>query len=115
MLGGNGNDRIFGNAGRDFLEGGTGSDVLLGGKGRDTFVFRQDFDRGKIKDFTDDVDTLRLQDTLWNGNKSVAQVISKFASVVGDDVVFDFGSDVLTLKGFGAVGTIALLDDISII
>ena len=113
--GGNGNDRLLGKLGKDFLDGGKGADKLFGGGGNDVFVFRDGYGRDRIADFADDVDTLRLDDSLWTGTRGVAQVIADFADVVGDDVVFDFGGDILTLKGFGAIGPNALMDDITII
>jgi serralysin len=118
LWGGNGNDRLSGGGGKDRLEGGGGNDKLTGGSRVDTFVFRGDSTGAdKITDFTDDMDTLRLDDALWGGGLTVSQVISTYATVVngGADVLFDFGSgNRITLQGFGATGTAALLDDIAL-
>ena len=38
LFGGGGNDFLFGGAGNDILRGGTGNDVLSGGSGQDTFI-----------------------------------------------------------------------------
>ena len=42
MVGGAGNDRLFGAAYADRLDGGAGRDILTGGGGADTFVFTAD-------------------------------------------------------------------------
>ncbi|MCE1116558.1 immunoglobulin-like domain-containing protein, partial [Pseudomonas sp. NMI795_08] len=38
LLGGDGNDIIFGQGGNDYLDGGKGNDILLGGSGNDTLL-----------------------------------------------------------------------------
>lgn len=119
VIGGGGNDRLFGNTGRDLLNGNNGNDVLnggggrdrliggngndiaIGGNGADVFIFNDGHDRLTIRDFsfTDD-DTLRLDDDLWSGNLSAAQVVNTYGSVVDDDLVLDFGGgDIVVLQG----------------
>ncbi|MCB1340134.1 MAG: M10 family metallopeptidase [Pseudooceanicola sp.] len=101
LKGGNGADKMFGGVGNDTLNGGTGNDILTGQKGKDTFVFAKNFDKDTITDFRNNQDTLRLDDNLWTGTKTKAQVISQFGDMVGGNAVFDFGGgDVLTIKGF---------------
>lgn len=109
--GGNGDDRLEGKKGADTLIGGKGKDWIDGGKGNDTmsgkggvdtFVFANGGGKDTITDFNGD--KLRLDDGLWTGTLTKAQVID-LATVVGNDTVFDFGGgDMLTLEGF--TGTI---------
>jgi Ca2+-binding RTX toxin-like protein len=113
LVGGSGLDTLSGGAGSDMLDGGVGSDVLRGGGDRDTFVFRKGYNRDVIKDFENNVDTIRLNDDLWSGTLSVFQVIDLYASVRGGSVVFDFGSDELKLEGFNSLS--ALADDLVIV
>lgn len=56
LVGGAGNDSIFGQAGPDKLVGGSGNDLLNGGGGRDTFVFESGHDT--FEDFVAAVDTI---------------------------------------------------------
>jgi Ca2+-binding RTX toxin-like protein len=74
-----GQDRLDGGAGDDRLTGGTGNDVMTGGAGADVFVFADGSDR-----LTDmgAADRLLLDDALWSGRPSPAQVIDRFADVV---------------------------------
>ena len=118
LWGNSGNDRLYGGGGRDRLEGGIGNDTLIGGGRADNFVFRTgNIGADTITDFTNNVDTLRLDNALWgNAPLTIATVMSTYASVSGADVVFDFGGgNTVTLQGFGATGTAALLDDIVLI
>lgn len=103
--GGRGVDRIDGRGGNDVLKGGGGNDLIIGGagndemtgnNGRDTFVFNSGAD--VITDFNND--RLRVDDALWTGNLSKAQVLA-LASVVNGDTVFDFGGgNTLTLEDY---------------
>ncbi len=115
LFGGKGNDQLKGGNGRDTLAGGRGDDVQTGGAGKDKFVFKSSvIGADTITDFTNDVDTLVLDDALWGGGLSAAQVVSNFATVVGGDVVLDFGGgNTITLTGFG--NSADLVDDISIV
>ncbi len=122
LRGGQGNDRLFGHLGRDILvgnkgadtlNGGGGNDKLVGGPGQDVFVFNAKSGKDAIADFTDDIDTIRLDHALWQGSLSKQQVIDTYADVVGHDIVFDFGQDRLTLKGMTDLA--ALHNDLQII
>jgi Ca2+-binding RTX toxin-like protein len=119
LKGGGGNDRMFGDAGRDVMRGdagndtlnggggndriigGRGDDIAIGGRGADTFVFDEGDDTLTIRDFTfRHNDRLELDDALWRGNLSAADVISTYGSVVDGDFVLDFGNgDVIVLEG----------------
>ncbi len=95
LLGGGGNDRLFGDAGADTLNGHAGDDILTGGRHADLFIFARNGDHDVIRDFTNDVDTIRLAGF---GLSSVRAALNK-AVQVGDDVVFDFGrGDTLTVE-----------------
>jgi Ca2+-binding RTX toxin-like protein len=106
--GGSGDDRLGGGRGNDTLKGGTGNDELTGSQGADVFVYMNGWDNDRITDFTDNQDTLHLDQALWGGGLSVAQVIAAYASVVGGDVVFDFGGgDTLRLIGWTTTAGLA--------
>ncbi len=86
LLGGRGNDDLFGGKGRDKLTGGGGRDDLTGGAGADKFIFKGKFGKDTIRDFTDDIDTLKI-------NRSDVSSIDDalgFAVDSGGDVVFTF-------------------------
>lgn len=113
LLGGNGADRVSGGRGRDVLDGGSGRDRLSGEGGADAFRFGPASGRDRVRDFEDDTDTLRLDNALWTGNKTVAQVIDAFGTMQGGDARFDFGNgQVVTLVG---VTLAQLADDIAIV
>jgi len=79
ISGGSGDDTISGGAGHDVISGGDGFDVLIGGAGNDTF-------------------------TSSSGNFN-GDTISDFA--IGDSIVVT-GSDLSSLNGTAASGTIAI-------
>ncbi len=98
--GDDGNDTLWGGGGDDTLIGNTGNDKLAGGTGADTFVFKANFSKDRIVDFEDNVDTLKLDDVLWGGGKTAAQVVDQYATVSGGNTIFDFGNgDVITIIG----------------
>jgi len=112
--GGAGRDKLVGGGGNDWLDGGTGRDRLKGGGGADQFLFNTADGHDKIKDFTDNVDTLVLDHTLHGGIVDAAAALA-LATDTGTDIVFHLGAgDTLVLKGVGGAGTAFLLDDISI-
>ena len=87
--GGSGNDRLEGGSGNDRLDGGSGADRLWGGAGRDVFEFEVGDGRDIVEDFQDGLDRIDFDDFNF---QSAAEVLS-YADQVGDDVVFDFGTD----------------------
>ncbi|MDR5652198.1 S8 family serine peptidase [Ruixingdingia sedimenti] len=100
LFGDEGRDRLLGSAGRDVLHGGAGAnDVMIGGGGQDTFIFMQGDGRDRIMDFTDNIDTIRLDTDLWGGGRTVRQVVDTYSKVVGGNLVLDFGADKLVLVG----------------
>ena len=104
-----GRDRVDGGAGNDtfILDG--GYDTVTGGAGADTFIFTSShIGNDRVTDYEAGVDALQLDDALWGGGRSVAQVISDFADDSTGTVIFDFGNDnVITLQG---VNTLAGLE-----
>lgn len=122
LSGGNGNDDLAGGNGNDVLDGGNGDDTLDGGKGRDDltggfgsddFVFGKGYGKDIVRDFQNDKDTLVFDDALWSGALGVRQVVNRFAEVVGDDIVFDFGKHELKLEGLADLA--ALRNDIELV
>lgn len=124
LLGGDGNDTLGGSLGDDLLEGGagddllwggngTGADTLIGGAGNDTmdgiggadvFVFGPvaglGFGLDVIDRFVLAEDRLQLDDALWGGGRTEAQVVAEFGSAQGGDYILDFGPDArITLTG----------------
>ncbi len=67
-----GNDTFYGGAGNDRIEGGAGDDSLSGGAGQDTFLFKPNFGRDTVTDFTSagaDHDIIQVSTALfadWN-------------------------------------------------
>lgn len=112
IWGGRGNDLIQGLGGADVLVGGQGNDTLTGGTGADSFEFSGAIGRDRISDFRNDVDTLVLDEDLWGGGLTAAQVISGFASTVAAGVRFDFGAgNSILLAGLASAGL--LVDDLA--
>ena len=98
LFGDGDDDLLFGAAGDDALNGGTGNDTIYGGAGADTFIF--DLGGGADQIFVSLAeDRVLLDDSLWSGPRSEAQVIADFGGALGADYVFDFGADSLTLVG----------------
>ena len=112
LRGGGGNDRLQGISGRDTLTGdsgddtltgGAGADDLSGGIGRDVFVFADGCGRDLIRDFSPAADRLVLDDSLWDGTKTEAQVLADHAALTGGVLVLDFGDgDTIRLLGLTA-------------
>ena len=100
IFGGVGDDSIMGGRGNDRLQGDAGNDVLVGGGGADSFRFGNGSGMDVIDDFNKGQgDRLALNDDLWAEQLSTSEVVSKFASVTAQGVVFDFGDgDMLTLS-----------------
>ena len=86
MLGGEGNDSLYGEAGNDVLDGGTGNDYLAGGTGNDTYLFARASGQDTLYDYdttTGNTDVLAFgadiaADQLWfqrNGNNLDISII----------------------------------------
>jgi serralysin len=101
LNGGAGDDVLSGGLGRDRLTGGTGDDVLTGGLHSDQFVFGNGQGADTITDFhLGERDKLLINDDLWTGTLSKAQIVQTYAHLTDTGVTFDFGDgDSLTLTG----------------
>ncbi|WP_421701006.1 hypothetical protein [Aliiroseovarius sp.] len=77
-----------------------GSDTYTGGTGADSFVFKNGAD--VVTDFDDsEGDLIQVDNAIWGGGTKTAAELLTYASVVGSDIVFDFGSGhTLTLQGY---------------
>ncbi len=114
LNGGSQLDVLEGGAGNDILNGGTGHDTLTGGGGNDAFVFTAGFARDVITDFQNNLDTLRLDDAMWGGGLTIAQLLAQHASYnAAGNAILTFGTSVLTLTGVVNHGILS--DDILII
>ena len=88
-----GNDSLSGGIGNDTLTGGTGNDWLAGGAGVDVFVFQAAFGADRIVDFeTSGPDLIQLDDALWTGVRTEAQIVADFGTLSGGAAVLTFGS-----------------------
>ena len=96
LTGNAGINQLNGLDGNDILSGGKGADYLSGGVDADTFVFSTGFGKDRVTDFEAGIDHLNLSH--WKGMDSFAEVMSH-AKDTGDDLVFQFGKDSLTLEG----------------
>jgi Ca2+-binding RTX toxin-like protein len=83
LVGGAGNDQLFGDNNNDILIGGLGADELTGGSGNDTFRFvdGQTFDAvDTIKDFNLSYDVIDLRDVLYEYDP-LTEIITDFVQI----------------------------------
>ncbi len=100
LYGDAGNDTLRGQEGHDWLEGGSGDDILTGGQHRDSFVFTVNGGSDLVADFTDNQDSLYLDDALWTGTLSKSQVIQQYGRIEGNNAVLEFDDGTtITLQG----------------
>lgn len=114
LLGGNGDDDLRGQDGHDWIWGGRGTDTLLGKRGGDKFVFDLGDGADTIADFDPtERDDVYLNDALWTGTKTVAEVLSEFGTELSGGVVeLDFGGgDVLRIEYERGAATLANLEN----
>jgi subtilisin-like proprotein convertase family protein len=120
--GGVGADKLFGNAGLDTIVGGdgndsitgaAGNDLLFGNAGSDTFIYTTGAGSDSISGWEDNLDTLQIDDAIYGAGKTVAQLVSTYAHVVGANTVFDFGSVKFTVLSVTDLNI--FLDDIVIV
>ena len=86
-----GNDTFNGGTGNDTLDGGAGNDTLRGDEGADRFVFEAGGGNDVIIDWVDGDDFLDLT------SFGVSDAMD-YAAQAGSDVVFTFGTDVITIE-----------------
>ncbi len=111
VSGGSGNDTLNGGSGADIIVGQAGSDLLTGGAGADVFVFAAGFGADVIRDFQDNLDTLRFAPALKGAISTVEDFVAEFATASRGSVIFDFG-DGNRLTVMGHITLAALYDDI---
>jgi Ca2+-binding RTX toxin-like protein len=114
LLGGNDRDLLIGGSGNDRLHGEAGNDTLTGGAGADDFVFSRRGGADRVTDFTrTQGDQIFLDDALWTGTRSASQVVTSFATVTADGVLFNFGTNgTLLLQGVTSTAGFAALIEI---
>ncbi len=115
IIGVGGNNEIWGTAGDDYIHAGPGDDTVTGGPGADTFVFKTGDERLTITDFSrQENDRLLLDEALFGGSMSAADVVASYAQVTNGNVVFNFGGgDIITLQGVGSTNGLANFIDIA--
>jgi len=91
IAGDSGDNYLRGFLGDDVINGGAGDDILRGEAGADIFVFEVGTGADVVIDFVDADDFLDFADF------GAANVMNN-AVQVGSDVVFTFGSDVITIE-----------------
>lgn len=113
-IGGGGSDLLIGTSGANRLDGWRGNDTLTGAAGGDVFVFRAgDGGADLVTDFGRGADRLALDRGLWEGNLTAQQVVNRFASDTGADVLFDFGDGgSIRLQGLASLAGLAERIDI---
>ncbi|SCB38997.1 beta strand repeat-containing protein [Rhizobium hainanense] len=94
----NGNDTIAGTSGNDLILTGLGSDTITGGGGNDVFVFKPDFGRDTITDFSAGAgvgDILEFDNSLFVDFEAVLAA----AAQIGKDTVITYDAEnTITLK-----------------
>jgi serralysin len=109
LIGGLGLDTLSGGGGNDYLLGSDGADRMNGGIGADHFAFANGGGSDVVEDFSlQSSDRLLINDDLWVGSLSTAQIVARYASVTSAGVVFNFGDgDMLTLAGVTSTAGLA--------
>lgn len=114
LLGQTGNDSLFGGIGNDTLIGGVGDDWLSGGAGTDVFVFQPGFGADLIVDFNiSGQDLIQLDDALWTGVRTGADVIADFGTLSDGFAVLTFADGAsLRIDGVSDLAGLAAFIDI---
>jgi Ca2+-binding RTX toxin-like protein len=93
LRGESGNDSLYGGDGDDWLDGGVNADTLHGGEGADTFVYSFGSGVDRVLDFAvAEGDRIALDDALWSGSLTAAQVVAQFGSTAGDGLRLTFAA-----------------------
>jgi subtilisin-like proprotein convertase family protein len=107
VQGDGGADTLYGGDGKDTLSGGGGNDMLYGQGGNDYFLFGTSSAQDIVTGWTDDQDTLKIDDAIWGAGLTITQVLDTFADVVGGDTVLDFGTVKITLLDFTDIASLS--------
>lgn len=103
ILGGAGADTIYGAFGDDDITGGAGDDIIFVGPGADVLRFGVGDGADQVLYFSVAQDRLVLDDALWSGTLTEAQVVDQFGTVSGEDFVLTFdGGEAITFEDRGA-------------
>ena len=112
LNGGAGDDTLEGGSGNDILFGERGNDTMTGGAGSDTFVFSRGVESDVITDFELGVDVLSINDNLYDGNLTAAEIVATFGVNTATGIVLDFGDgNVLTVSGATTTPRLHTIDD----
>jgi Ca2+-binding RTX toxin-like protein len=114
LFGEEGSDRLRGGGGTDYLDGGAGNDFLRGGLGADVFVFNVGSANDHIVDFQwAEHDVIRLDDALWAGDLTEAEVIAEFGTVVDGNILLTFANgELLQIDGIANLARLSAFIDI---
>lgn len=91
LIGGHGNDELYGKAGNDTLIGDKDDDILIGGTGNDTYIFNKGDGNDIIED-SDGVDTLKFgegigkEDLLISRDTNSDNIVIKFKNNTTDSI-----------------------------
>jgi len=88
LIGGGGDDRLYGQSSSDTLQGGAGDDYLFGRGGRDTFIFDSGSDI--VEDFDPYVDRLVIDGSRLGIGPLDAKELSTLATNTSNEISFDF-------------------------
>ena len=112
--GGAGNDDLYGAGGNDTLDGGAGNDLIFAGPGADVVRFYAGSGEDELQFFSAAEDRLELDDDLWTGTLSEADILSDFATQADDGAItLDFGGgNVLEITGVAAIADLESQIDI---
>lgn len=113
LTGGDGRDRLYGGDDDDRLDGGAESDVLDAGLGADVLVFGAGGGNDTVFRWENDIDTLHLDDGLWTGVLTAAEIVEQFAVSTRGGVVFRF-ADGTSFRLAGVQDAGSLIDDITV-
>jgi Ca2+-binding RTX toxin-like protein len=111
VSGGDQNDTLNGGSGEDIIDGGAGNDLLTGGALADVFIFGAVFGADAVRDFQDNVDTLRFAPVFGIGVSDAMEFVSRFATASRGSVIFEF-DDGNRLVVMGTSTLASLYDDI---
>jgi Ca2+-binding RTX toxin-like protein len=94
LNGGGGSDFLFGQAGDDLLRQQTGSDLMVGGSGADKFEYSSNsgganFLMGRISDFAQGTDLIRLRAPDFTLNPATATVVNAAAVPGNNRIAYD--------------------------
>ncbi|MCZ0733021.1 calcium-binding protein [Phreatobacter sp. AB_2022a] len=101
LVGGAGDDRIYGDGAANVISGGGGNDLLSGGGGSDTFVFDPNFGQDTIADFIAGAaspDIIQFKSSIFADFAAVMAAATQNGS---DVLISTGGGDTLLLKNVG--------------